>query len=152
ASRDQLYCLPDIRTQEKLGAPQIVLGQQWPFLGVADISAKARRRIRVAALADVVGAKLIVVAEFAGSVCCEEVSWRSGVSCHPERVQVGSAIVLTAGLHHTGLIFNHHSASQLRTEPDSTAGRHVDREYPIASLYFSSSLLLGAPLRHAVPE
>lgn len=63
-----------VRLQQYSGATQIVLGQKRPVRGVADIAAKPGGGIRVSALAHIVGAKLVVVAEFAGAFGGEQAS------------------------------------------------------------------------------
>src|ERR1017187_7256961 len=57
--RHQLNSLPYVRLQQHAGATEIVLRQQRPAGGIADIAAKPRGGIRVSALPHVVGPKLI---------------------------------------------------------------------------------------------
>src|SRR5262249_53919971 len=88
ACRNQINRLSDVGLQQILGRRQIMLRTQRPQARLTDIAPETSRRVPVAALADIVGLKWIVIGKFPGPWRGEKRIGRWGVVRNPKTIPV----------------------------------------------------------------
>ena len=89
----QLDLLRRVGFQQNRLRRKIVLRKQRTEFGIADVTAKRCGGVAVSTLSDVLGAKLVVIGEGAGTTDCEEIAGRPGVGGHPEAVEGAHTVI-----------------------------------------------------------
>ena len=125
------------------------LGAQRAQHRVADVAAKARRRVAIAAEADVVRQQRVVVLELAAARMREHGLLPVDVVSHPEDVEVADLVVGPAFGHGGGFELDGQRTFEARLEPQRDAGGNVDVEHAVRGADAAGLLGFDVPVREA---